>query len=110
MTLAAVPRMNAVSPLVQDEQARVRATLAKVRVFQDLPGNALDDLAARVQIRRALGGAAIVNQDEPGDALYLIMAGRVKIVVFGEGGREVTLSVLRPTDIFGEMSLFDGEK
>ena len=35
-------------------------------------------------------------------------AGRVKIVVFGDSGREVTLSVLRTGDIFGEMSLFDG--
>ena len=110
MTLSALPRSVTTAPLAlqQDEQARVRATLAKVSIFQDLAPAVIDDLARRVTIRRVLGGNPIINQDEPGDALYVIMAGRVKIVVFGDSGREVTLSVLRPSDIFGEMSLFDG--
>src|SRR4051812_39414950 len=111
MTLSALPRSVPTAPplaLQQDEQARVRATLAKVSIFADLSATVIDDLARRITIRRVLGGNPIVNQDEPGDALYVIMAGRVKIVVFGDSGREVTLSVLRPGDIFGEMSLFDG--
>jgi len=46
---------------------------------------------------------------KPGEvsAMFLIMSGRVKVVMFGESGREVTLSMLRPSDTFGEMSLFD---
>ncbi len=112
MTLSALPRpvtTNAPLALQQDEQARIRVTLAKVAVFQDLPTAVIEDLARRVTLRRVLGGSPILNQDEPGDALYVIMAGRVKIVVFGDSGREVTLSVMRPSDIFGEMSLFDGQ-
>jgi CRP/FNR family cyclic AMP-dependent transcriptional regulator len=109
MTLSAVPRMlDSASAFQQDEQTRIRATLAKVAIFQHLPPAAIEDLARRVSLRRVLGGNPIVAQDEPGDALYVIMAGRVKIVVFGDSGREVTLSVLRTGDIFGEMSLFDG--
>ena len=49
----------------------------------------------------------MVAQDEPGDAMFVIMSGRVKVVIFGESGREVTLSLLRSGDSFGEMSLFD---
>jgi CRP-like cAMP-binding protein len=109
MTLQAVPRpVSSLSPLVLDEQARMRATLARVRIFQGLPDAAIEDLLGRVQQKRVLGGQPILSQAEAGDALYIIMSGRVKIVVFGDSGREVTLSVLRPTDIFGEMSLFDG--
>jgi CRP-like cAMP-binding protein len=39
--------------------------------------------------------------------MFVIMSGRVKVVIFGESGREVTLSLLRSGDSFGEMSLFD---
>ena len=93
---------------VLDEQARIRATLSRVAIFRDLTSGTLDDLTRRVTVQRAPGGDAIISQDEVGDALYIVMAGRVKVVMSGETGREVTLAVLRPADIFGEMSLFDG--
>jgi len=111
MTLSAVAsNFEIPSAFQKDEQARIRATLGRASVFAGLPAAAIDDLARRVSVRRALGGHPLVAQDEPGDALYLIMAGRVKIVVFGDSGREVTLSVLRAGDIFGEMAVFDGAR
>lgn len=50
----------------------------------------------------------ILQQNEPGDALYILLAGRVKVVLYGEDGREVILSALRDGDFFGEMALIDG--
>ncbi|HKA87134.1 MAG TPA: Crp/Fnr family transcriptional regulator [Haliangiales bacterium] len=100
----AKPPLN---PFQLDEQARIRATLARVTIFKDLPGNLLDDMGRRVTLRRVPGGAAILAQDTTGEALHIIMSGRVKVVMSGESGREVTLSVLRASDIFGEMALFD---
>ena len=93
---------------VLDEQARVRGTLSRVAIFRDLAPNVLEELARRVSVRRIQGGDPIVTQEQVGDALYIVMAGRVKVVMAGETGREVTLAVLRPGDIFGEMALFDG--
>ncbi len=93
---------------LRDEQARIRAAIAKVAIFRDLNAQAIEDLARRVSVRRVPGGGAIFAQDEAGDSLYVLMAGRVKVVMFGDNGREVTLAVLRAGDIFGEMSLFDG--
>ena len=69
--------------------------------------SAIEDLTARVAVRKVAVGSAVVAQDEPGDAMFVIMSGRVKVVIFGESGREVTLSILRAGDSFGEMSLFD---
>jgi CRP-like cAMP-binding protein len=98
---------SSLNPFQLDEQARIRATLARVAVFKDLPAGLFEDICRRVTLRRVPGGAAILAQDTAGDALYIIMNGRVKVVMSGESGREVTLSVLRAADIFGEMSLFD---
>ena len=53
--------------------------------------------------------ALIVGQDDQGDSLYIIEKGRVKVVLYGESGREVILAIFRDGDFFGEMSLLDGE-
>ncbi len=94
--------------LAPEDPARIRASIARATLFAALPISAIEDLSTRVQVRRVAAGAAVVNQDEPGDAVFVIMTGRVKVVIFGESGREVTLSILRAGDSFGEMSLFDG--
>ena len=92
-----------------DELARIRATIARAPLFAALPLPAIEDLTQRVNVRRVSAHTAVVSQDETGDSMFVIMSGRVKVVIFGENGREVTLSILRPGDSFGEMSLFDGE-
>jgi CRP-like cAMP-binding protein len=92
-----------------EDPARIRATIARAPLFAALPIPAIEDLTGRVQVKRVGAQATVLSQDEPGDSMFVIMGGRVKVVIFGENGREVTLSILRPGDSFGEMSLFDGE-
>jgi CRP-like cAMP-binding protein len=107
MSLSIAQTSRTLPPL--DEPARIRASIARAPLFAALPPAAVDDLAARMSVRRVAAQGTVVSQDEPGDAMFLIMSGRVKVVIFGENGREVTLSLLRPGDGFGEMSLFDGK-
>ncbi len=45
---------------------------------------------------------------DAGDAVYLLKAGRVKISNCDQSGREVTFSILKPGDIFGEVEALDG--
>ncbi len=54
-------------------------------------------------------GSVILFEDDPGDALYLVASGQVKVVLIGEDGREVILSVLGEGAFFGEMALLDDE-
>ena len=96
------------TPFEVDEQLRIRLVLSRTGIFQQLPQAAIDDVARRVSMKRVLGGDAIMHQDESADALYVLMAGRVKVVVTGDGGRGVTLAILRTGAVFGEMALFDG--
>jgi CRP-like cAMP-binding protein len=53
--------------------------------------------------------SVILFEDDPGDALFVVATGQVKVVLIGEDGREVILSVMGPGEFFGEMSLLDDE-
>ena len=90
--------------------ARERGLLRNVSIFADLDpasGAALDRLA---EVREYADGAVIVSQEERGDALFVLVSGRVKVVLYGDSGREIILSIFKtPGDFFGEMSLLDNE-
>lgn len=100
---------NASRQVVLDEVKleRYRGLLASTAIFRGCTPAAIEDLARRLQIRTRPAETVIVAQDEPGDAMFVIAAGRVKVALFGENGRELTLSELKPGDFFGEMSLLD---
>jgi len=46
---------------------------------------------------------------EAGDSLHIVLEGRVKVSLLSEEGKEAILSILGAGEVFGEMSLFDGE-
>jgi CRP-like cAMP-binding protein len=105
---AAAPLSAQTSPVADDPKLdRYRALVAQSPLFRGASPTALDDLVRRLQVRSRPAGSLIVAQDEPGDAMFLIAQGRVKVALFGENGRELTLSLLSPGDFFGEMSLID---
>src|SRR5688572_18844867 len=105
---ATTQRLNLV-PAIEDARLdRFRALLLQVSLFRGVAPSALDDLTRRLQVRTRSAGALLVAQDEPGDAMFLIFTGRVKVALFGENGRELTLATLKPGDFFGEMALCDG--
>ncbi|HSY81759.1 MAG TPA: Crp/Fnr family transcriptional regulator, partial [Gemmatimonadaceae bacterium] len=54
-------------------------------------------------------GSVILFEDDPGDSLYIVREGRVKVVLVGEDGREVILGVLGVGEHFGELSLIDDQ-
>ncbi|CAN5451454.1 cAMP-activated global transcriptional regulator CRP [soil metagenome] len=52
-------------------------------------------------------GDTIVTEGEPGDRMYVILEGKVKVGRRTHDGRQNLLAVLGPTDVFGELSVFD---
>jgi CRP/FNR family cyclic AMP-dependent transcriptional regulator len=83
--------------------------LRKVPLFSGLGET---DLAAFSELTRERSypkGSVIVFEDDPGDALFLVAAGQVKVVLIAEDGREVILSVLGEVSFFGEMAVIDEE-
>ncbi len=83
--------------------------LRKVPLFSDLSEAELARFADVTREREYPKNSVILFEDDPGDALYIVSAGQVKVVLIGEDGREVILSVLGDGDFFGEMALIDDE-
>ncbi len=59
-------------------------------------------------MRRFQQGETIFFQGDPGQALYLIEAGRVRIYVQDDGGQETSVIFYSAGDIFGELAVIDG--
>lgn len=87
---------------------RVTDFLATVPLFRELPRAAVRGFAEQTREQRFAKGAMIVSEGDPGDALYVVRSGEVKVVLIGEDGREVLLNILGVGDHFGELSLIDG--
>ncbi len=83
--------------------------LATVSLFRGLDRSELAAFAAVTRERGYPRGSVIVFEDDPGDALFIVREGRVKVVLIGEDGREVILGILGVGDHFGELSLIDGQ-
>src|SRR2546428_12850072 len=83
--------------------------LQKVPLFSQLAPVELERVAEITRERSYPRNSVILFEDDPGDALYVVATGQVKVVLIGEDGREVILSVLGEGDFFGEMSLIDEE-
>ncbi|MHB8668619.1 MAG: Crp/Fnr family transcriptional regulator [Burkholderiales bacterium] len=65
-------------------------------------------LLARVIVRKSFGrNAKIIGAGDPTDSLYIVVSGRLKVLMSDEQGREVILSILGPGEFFGEMGLID---
>jgi CRP/FNR family cyclic AMP-dependent transcriptional regulator len=90
------------------DQVALRAALESVPMFRDLDEQQLDALATGLGTRRFRRGEAIFHQGDPGDALYIILSGRVKIASPSDAGVEAILATLRPGEFFGSLALLDG--
>ena len=81
--------------------------LATVPLLSRIDAAELQRLAALTRERQYAKGSVILFENDPGDSLFIVRQGRVKVVLVGEDGREVILGVLGPGEYFGELSLID---
>ena len=67
-------------------------------------------LAARGIIRSYRKNTIVLNEGEPGDSLFVLLQGHVKVYATDENGREITYGTIEEGDYFGEMSLDGGAR
>lgn len=78
-------------------------------LFRDLDQATLADVASLTRHRRFRRHEVIFHAGDPGDALFIVASGSVKLVLPSPDGNEAIIATLRPGDFFGELSVLDGE-
>lgn len=81
--------------------------LVTVPLFSGLDHIELERFAELTREKFYPRGSVILFENDPGDSLFVVRQGRVKVVLIGEDGREVILGVLGVGEHFGELSLID---
>jgi CRP/FNR family cyclic AMP-dependent transcriptional regulator len=101
------PTGRACRPTQQLVGATVDEILSRAGIFQGVEPSAVSALTQQLQPVEFPRGHTVFAQGEPGDRLYIIISGKVKIGHRSPDGQESLLTILGPSDMFGEMSLFD---
>ena len=80
----------------------------QVSFFADLPEEEIQALSPITKRRTFRAGEVIFHRDDPGQVLYMIKEGKVKICIISPDGQEVSLTVFGKGEYFGEFALLDG--
>lgn len=76
-------------------------------LFASLDPSAAASLISSLSERRVAKGEILFHEGEPGDHLFVILEGKVKLGRASADGRESLMAILGPGEMFGELSLFD---
>ena len=82
--------------------------LSGCALFSNLEQRELELLAPRLKPVSFSRNATIFLKGDPGDSLYIIRQGRVKIGLINSEGKDLIINIYGEGEVFGEMSLFDG--
>jgi CRP/FNR family cyclic AMP-dependent transcriptional regulator len=106
----AAPRMTPhwrSGPTAGAAGVHVEDALARAGMFQGAVPSAVSMLAEQFHSIEFPRGHRVFVEGEPGDRLYIIISGKVKIGRRSPDGHENLLTIAGPSDMFGELSLFD---
>ncbi|HEY5752693.1 MAG TPA: cyclic nucleotide-binding domain-containing protein [Chthoniobacterales bacterium] len=86
--------------------AKIVPKIRPLPLFAEFTATELDAFADLVDVETFAGGETVVKQDEPGDAMFIIVEGSAR-VVHRAGERTLELATLSKGDFFGEIALVD---
>ena len=82
--------------------------LAEVPLFAGLPLAAREALARVGRVRRYPAGQVLCSEGDPGEALYVLEEGRLRVSRLTAAGQEAVLAVVEAPAALGELALLDG--
>jgi CRP/FNR family cyclic AMP-dependent transcriptional regulator len=83
------------------------AVLKAVPLFSSFPDDQLRLLAGVVTRKSTPRSTTVIAGGDTTDSLYIVLSGRLKVMMSDADGKEVILSILGPGEFFGEMGLID---
>jgi CRP/FNR family cyclic AMP-dependent transcriptional regulator len=86
----------------------VTGILRATDLLRSAPAEDIEAIAAASRSRTFRRGQVVFSTGDAGDTLIVVISGRVKVVVRSADGGELTLAVIRPGGVFGELSAADG--
>ncbi|KXK13132.1 MAG: Crp/Fnr family transcriptional regulator [Chloroflexi bacterium OLB14] len=92
--------------MVETKKDDTRNILSDIKLFEGLTPAQLDWVAQHAHRRIFSSGKNVMLIEQPGEAVYVILHGTVKVHT-EQGGRDAILSILGSGDVIGEMSLID---
>lgn len=79
------------------------------RLFAGIPSELVSEIGSTLDVFRYDAGEIIFQEGDPGDCLFLVCDGSVRISKIGRGSQQETLGFIQPGNFFGEMALIDGQ-
>lgn len=93
----------------EDVPKNVEELLQGLPFFHDLTHEALHAVATIGDFQSIPAGAIIFEQGDPGDALYVLITGKVKLFLNSEEEKRIELAELDDGAYFGDLALIDGQ-
>ncbi len=90
------------------EAEKETSYLKQVSLFANLADEDIHELMTAAKRRAFRSGEVIFHRDDPGQVLYMIKEGKVKICIISPDGQEISLAVFGKGECFGEFALLDG--
>ncbi|AZO76661.1 MULTISPECIES: Crp/Fnr family transcriptional regulator [unclassified Bosea (in: a-proteobacteria)] len=94
---------------MSDVSHRIVSILTTNPFFSDFERNALEKIAAVCKQRHLAAREILFLKGDPGDGLYAIRRGLIRIGTMDDVGQQMTMNVLGGGDVFGEITLLDGQ-
>ena len=88
-----------------DSPSSKLSVLRKHPIFADLEPDAFDQLCRYARHSTLKRGGTLFSKGDPGNSLYAVISGTVKMSVSSPDGRNAILNIIGPGEIFGEMAL-----
>jgi lysophospholipid hydrolase len=97
------------SLMSNQRRSRLQLALYSSQLFCDLDELALRDLERELELQTFMGGDVLMRESDPGDCLYMVVSGRLRVVRQQFAAEERLISELGAGEIAGEMSLIAGQ-
>src|SRR5688572_31036541 len=99
-----MPRLAVVGACRRNVEVSMDEVLARSAIFQGVDPEAAEALAREMETIEIRKGEVVFNEGEPGDSLYIVLSGKVKLGRRAADGRQTLESVIGQSGMVGELS------